>query len=74
MRHCKQALATSHCVSIITAMCVCVCTAVHKLDEQTSAALQAASHLEELLAQDVPAHMMGAWSIRERIEPLLQVF
>ncbi|KAK9787273.1 hypothetical protein WJX73_008331 [Symbiochloris irregularis] len=45
---------------------------VHKLDEQTSAALQAASHLEELLSQDIPAHMMGAWSIRERIEPLLQ--
>lgn len=48
-----------------------LCT-VHKLDEQTALALQAASSLEEELEAQIPPHAQASWCVRERIEPLLQ--
>ena len=46
--------------------------AVHKLDEQTALALQAAGRLEEELAEQLPPNVGSAWCVGERIEPLLQ--
>lgn len=46
--------------------------AVHKLDEQTALALQAAGVLEEQLGPRLPSSAGAPWCVRERIEPLLQ--
>ena len=45
---------------------------VHKLDEQTALALQAAGALEEELSEQLPHNIGAEWCVRERIEPLLQ--